>query len=200
VSGVIDDLSEAFPMTSCGTQWRGISDRVMGGLSNGIIERKQVVTKDEALGLEEYITANILEGQVSLENNGGFIQMAADLAADPSQSTTVDASKYEGIELTVLHNNEYNNNSGAAPQPEPFNVHLRTPDCIRRPSSYRSTFMLSKPGVWETIRIPFSSFIGNGAGANEVPLNKSALRRIGIVAFGREIASVSLALSNLAFY
>ena len=37
-----------------------------------------------------------LTGQVSLENNGGFVQMAFDINNDGS---IFDASKYEGIEL-----------------------------------------------------------------------------------------------------
>jgi hypothetical protein len=36
--------------------------------------------------------ANVLRGSVSLENNGGFVQMATDLALDPSVSRTVDMS------------------------------------------------------------------------------------------------------------
>jgi len=192
VSGIIDDLSEPFPTTSSGTQWRGISDRVMGGVSDGTLERKEIVTNDDIC--ETRIMANVLEGMVSLENNGGFIQMATDLALDPSRSTTVDASKYSGIELTVLHNNT------PSLSPESFNVHLRTPDCLRQPSSYRFTFELKQPNTWETIRIPFDKFVGYGAGANEVPLNTSALKRIGIVAIGREISRVSLAVSKVSFY
>lgn len=42
--------------------------------------------------------SNVLRGDVSLANNGGFIQMATDL--DPSHAT-VDASKFDGVELDV---------------------------------------------------------------------------------------------------
>ena len=91
-SGVIDDISEAFPSTSSGTEWSGFSDRVMGGVSVGSLVR------DLVLGRE----ANVLRGEVSLANNGGFIQMAVDLANDPSKSRLVDASQYDGIELDVL--------------------------------------------------------------------------------------------------
>lgn len=46
--------------------------------------------------------ANVLRGHVSLENNGGFIQMATDLANLNKQGDgTVDASNYDGIELEV---------------------------------------------------------------------------------------------------
>jgi hypothetical protein len=91
-SGIIDDFSEAFPWTSSGTEWSGFSDRVMGGVSVGSLLREAIDGRQ----------CNILRGQVSLANNGGFIQMANDLANDPSKSKLVDASHYDGIELDVL--------------------------------------------------------------------------------------------------
>ena len=91
-SGIIDDFSEAFPLTSCGTEWSGFSDRVMGGISTGSLVREFVEERD----------CNVLRGEVSLSNNGGFIQMANDLANDPAVSRLVDASTYDGIELDVL--------------------------------------------------------------------------------------------------
>ena len=92
-SGTIDDMSENFPYTSCGTTWRGFTDQVMGGVSYGRLEREEDV---------EGRTANVLHGKVSLYNNGGFVQMATDLALDPAVCNTVDASKFEGIELDVF--------------------------------------------------------------------------------------------------
>lgn len=91
-SGVIDDFSEAFPLTSSGTEWSGFSDRVMGGVSVGSLLREAIDGRQ----------CNVLRGQVSLANNGGFIQMANDLTNDPSKSKLVDASQYDGIELDVL--------------------------------------------------------------------------------------------------
>ena len=46
-------------------------------------------------------TANVLRGAVSMANNGGFIQMATNLAPGSSElaSTPVDASPFEGFEL-----------------------------------------------------------------------------------------------------
>lgn len=43
--------------------------------------------------------ANVLRGNVSLENNGGFIQMATNLCLN--QEDYLDASAYDGIELDV---------------------------------------------------------------------------------------------------
>lgn len=89
-SGVIDDLTETFPTTTSGTQWSGFTDRVMGGRSDGNLARECYKGRE----------ANVLRGHVSLENNGGFIQMATNL--HQAESDAVDASPYDGIELDVL--------------------------------------------------------------------------------------------------
>jgi hypothetical protein len=91
-TGLIDDLSEAFPSTSSGCQWDGITDRVMGGVSSGTLSREDFHGRN----------ANVLRANVRLENNGGFVQMATDLALDPAVSNTVDASEFQGIELDVF--------------------------------------------------------------------------------------------------
>ena len=80
-SGVIDDMSDGFPFTSSGSTWQGITDKVMGGVSNGSLTRETVDDK----------IANVLRGKVSLQNNGGFIQMATDLSLDPGADPFVDA-------------------------------------------------------------------------------------------------------------
>ena len=128
-SGVIDDLSEVFPLTSSGTEWRGVSDRLQGGTSEGIIKREVVDEK----------TANVLVGS-------GLIQMVTELSKDFSKGT-VDASEYDGIELDVLSKESLN-----------FNVHLRTQD-PEQEASYRHTVDLECLFAWQTIRIPFSSFL-----------------------------------------
>jgi hypothetical protein len=99
VSGVIDDFSNEFPLTSFGSEWSGFSDRVMGGISTGSLEREIVQERP----------CNVLRGSVvpltSKKNNNdgsGFIQMATELALDPAVSRLVDASEYDGIELDVL--------------------------------------------------------------------------------------------------
>ena len=84
-------MSDPFPFTSSGSQWQGITDRVMGGISNGSLSRETVAGKE----------ANVLRGNVSLENDGGFIQMATDLALDPSEDLFVHAWEYDGVELEV---------------------------------------------------------------------------------------------------
>ena len=74
---------------------------------------------------------------------------------------------------------------------------LKDSSCIRQFSSYRATFELPK-GQWTTVRLPWSEFNGFGWGAVENLLDHSALRRLGIVAIGKEM-DVSLALSSIRF-
>ena len=62
-SGIIDDMSDPFPFTSSGSQWQGIFDCIMGGMSNGSLSRENIGDK----------VANVLRGNVA--DNTGFIQM-----------------------------------------------------------------------------------------------------------------------------
>jgi hypothetical protein len=89
-------LTEEFPITVSGTQWAGVTDRVMGGASSGTLAREEF----------EGRTSNVLRASVSLNNGGGFVQMATDLALDQAVSNTVDASAFDGIELEVFYDGD----------------------------------------------------------------------------------------------
>jgi hypothetical protein len=89
VTGVVDDMTEDFPTTSSGTQWAG---RAMGGVSSGSLAREQFQGR----------TANVLRGRVSMEHDGGFIQMATNLAQEDIDSDAVDASAFDGVEVELL--------------------------------------------------------------------------------------------------
>ena len=79
-----------------------------------------------------------MRGDLSLENNGGFVQIALDLSPDGG---VVDASAWSGIELDVFGNGEE------------YGVHLRT-DALTRPwQSYRQIF--SAYAEWRTVQLPF---------------------------------------------
>jgi hypothetical protein len=191
LSGVIDDISEAFPLTSSGTEWRGISDRVMGGRSDGFIKREVDL---------EGRPANVLTGHVSLDNNGGFLQMVTDLSLDPATKNAVDASEYDGMELDILYRNSDGDGDDTTKDSKTtsktFNVHLRTPGTLQQ-ASYRHTFEVEEgPNKWAKIMIPWTSFQGYGVAE---PLDISALRRIGIVAIGEEM-EVFLAVGGVRFY
>lgn len=178
-SGIIDDMSDPFPFTSSGSQWQGITDRVMGGISNGSLSRETIDGRE----------ANVLRGTVSLENGGGFIQMATDLSLDPSDDPFVDASEYDGVEVEVY--------CESTNEEESFNVHLRTPACERQNSSYRATFPI-RPGTWATVRLSWDSFEGYGPGPDGTPF-VPALRRMGVVSIG-EAKDVVLAIGRVGFY
>jgi len=195
-SGVVDDMSEPFPITSSGTEWRGITDRVMGGQSNGLLKRVPDLNGRPA---------NVLEGHVSLRNNGGFLQMVTDLPLDASKPF-VDASKYDGIEFDILYRQVEKEaeevdeeRHSKEDNPGMFNMHVRTPGTFQQ-ASYRYTFKISKQDTWETVRVPFSSFEAYRVGP-DMPsqLDPSELRRIGIVGIGREM-DIFLACGGLRFY
>jgi hypothetical protein len=102
-----------------------------------------------------------MSGRVSLDNNGGFIQMAADIAPPPTDAT--------GLMLDVSGNGEE------------YNVHLRTSDLDRPWQSYRASFIASQQR--QEIRFPFEGFAPH---RTEAQFNPANIRRIGIVAIGRE--------------
>ena len=68
--------------------WTYVSDAVMGGVSEGSILRSSFHGR----------LATRLIGRVSLENNGGFIQMGINLADGIG---VFDASNWAGVEIEV---------------------------------------------------------------------------------------------------
>jgi hypothetical protein len=166
---VIDDFSRPGPLASNGATWRYVADGVMGGVSRGAMA-SQAIDGRPALRLT---------GQVSLDNNGGFIQLSLDLS---DTGAPVDARGFAGIALDAFGNGET------------YNLHLRTND-LRRPwQSYRQSF-LAGPG-WQTYRLAFAGFEAHQTPA---PLDISRLRRIAILAIGREFAA-DIAIGGVRFF
>ncbi len=165
---MIDDLSRDPPIATIGSSWRIVTDQVMGGLSAGTMTRETIAGR----------TAIRLRGDVRLENNGGFLQIALDLAPDGG---VVDASAWCGIELDVYGNGEE------------YAVHLRTDASVRPWQSYRQRF--DAVAAWRTVQLPFDRFVAH---RTEVALDTRRLRRIGLVAIGRAF-SPDLALAGLRF-
>lgn len=149
--------------------WRLITDAVMGGTSHGTITREILAGRP----------AFRMSGDESTANNGGFIQIALDLAPETG---SFDAGFFTGVEIDVFGNNE------------DYGVHLRTTEITRPQESYRQSFF-AKPD-WETLRLPFTQF---AAHRTDIPLNTKRLRRIGLVAIGRDFTA-DLAIARLAFY
>ena len=168
-STTIDDLTQPPPRASSGAEWELIADRVMGGISNGTMHRETVRGRE----------AIRMQGDVSVENNGGFLQIALNLAPDGS---AIDASRWAGIEIDVIGNDES------------YKLHLRTADVTRPWQSYRQSFVPTPK--WQTVQLPFSEFRAHRIDA---PLDLSTLRRIGIVAIGRAFHA-DIAIAGIRFF
>ncbi len=150
-------------------QWEFIADTVMGGVSTGTVTQENFEGRD----------ATVLRGEVSLDNNGGFVQMAFDLRKDGSD---LDVSAWHGIAVTVWGNGET------------YDIRLRTAQLTRSWQSFRSE-IISQP-EWRTVRIPFAKFIVHRVDAVFDP---TCLRRIGVVAIGHEFNALA-AVASIGFY
>lgn len=149
-------------------EWEYVADTVMGGVSTGQISPVRL----------EGRAAMRLSGEVSLENNGGFIQMAFDLA----DGGVVDASDYRGIEIDVYGNGEA------------YEVRLRT-DALTRPwQSYRAG-LESRP-EWRTQRLVWTDFEAN---KTDAPFDPARLRRIGVLAYGAQMQA-DVAIGAIRFF
>jgi hypothetical protein len=156
---LIDNFSNDGLISALGTEWRGVSDRVMGGVSDVSIEH----------GNAEGQFFLRLRGDVRLENNGGFVQAALNL--NPSGGV-LDASAYRGLRLTVRGNDQL------------YSLHLRTPDATRPWQSYRAHFTAGTR--WQTIDLPFEVFAPYRL---DTPLDTRRLNRAGLVAIGRAFSA-----------
>ena len=150
----IDDRMAGDLRASAGKQWRLVTDGVMGGKSDGRLDPS---ARDNRNCLH-------LQGDVRLDNNGGFIQAALEMP----DAIVGMASEYRGLMLEVIGNDQA------------YNLHLRTRDLWLPWQSYRSTFTATPQ--WQTVYLPFADFEPYRTGKS---LDISRLRRIGILAIGR---------------
>jgi hypothetical protein len=152
-----------------GADWELVTDRVMGGMSNGGLSREVVAGREAAR----------LTGQVSLENNGGFVQMAFDLHAT---GAAFDASGWTGIALDLCGNGEV------------YDLRLRT-DQLQRPwQSFRTEFEATT--AWNTWYFAFSDMKPH---RTDIAFDPAHLRRIGVLAIGRRFAA-DVAVSRVQLY
>ena len=165
---IIDDRTSGDMHATAGKSWRFVTDGVMGGKSNGQLD---LSTVDNRACLR-------LQGDVRLDNNGGFIQAALET---PDEVLEV-IGDYSGVLLEVSGNGER------------YNLHLRTRDLWLPWQSYRSTFTATPQ--WQTVQLPFADFEPYRTGKT---LNIKRLKKIGILAIGRAF-SADLCIGKLALY
>ena len=166
--GLIDDFSDP-ACARIGQRWRLVSDRVMGGRSTGRAE----------IGLHHGRRALRMTGDVSLANNGGFLQVNVDLARE---GEALDASAWDGIAITLR-------GDGGR-----YAVNLRTTDLDRPWQSFRSP--LESTEQWQCHRLPFETFESH---RTDHGLDARHLRRVGFIAIG-EARHVDVALAELRFF
>lgn len=165
---LIDDFENIDGLSRLGTSWRLVTDRVMGGVSTGRMLLKEIYGR----------RALCMSGDLSLENNGGFIQVILDL----NPAGYFNAESYTGIHVVVRGNGES------------YNLHLKTAD-IRFPwQSYRSTFQAYPD--WREIHLPFQGFESYRV---ESPLDTGQLTRLGLVAIGRAFTA-DLCVAQVGLY
>ena len=145
-------------------RWDFISDQVMGGVSQG-----QVVLGADARGGP---TVLHLQGSVSTQNNGGFIQARLKLP-DRLPPTA------RGLELRVKGNGQI------------YYIHARTRGTLLPWNFYQASFPTGSD--WAVVRIPFADFSAQGRLLRK-SLLAEAIVSIAVVAYGRDhIADVSVA-------
>lgn len=166
---LIDDFADSGLVSKLGSRWRRVTDQVMGGVSEGSVTH----------GVIDGRPCLRLTGDVRLDNNGGFVQAALDLAP---AGNVLDASGFVGVAIVVRGNGEC------------YAVHLRTPDAVRPWQSYRTTFVAGPQ--WTAVNLPFETFTPYRL---STPLDRARLRRIGLVGIGRAFRA-DLAVSRLALY
>jgi len=158
---LLDDFSDGNGMSAIGTEWEGFTDRVMGGRSD----------MDVRLLKEEDIFFLRMQGSVSLENNGGFIQVRLVLGDGRGR---FDASEYSGIRI------EYRTTREGG-----YYLHMRTSQ-NRFPWAHFAAPLPNSP-EWGEARIPWSAFEGQLTPFNTPRLDK--MTSIAVVAAKEEFSA-----------
>ena len=154
------ELDTKIPFTKdSGKYWQYISDRTMGGISQG-----QAVLEQEG----EMFFAR-LSGNVSTANNGGFIQLRSTL----SFVNLVNQEKIlKGVRLNVRGNGET------------YHIFIRTSETRSYRDFFSATFIANKD--WSIVDLPFSKFKHRFSSKS---LDGNDIRTFGIVAYGRDFVS-----------
>ena len=98
--------------------WSFFTDGVMGGLSEGQAQFNKI----------NDIPCYQMTGNITTENNGGFIQIRTPI------SPVISANKYEGIYIKVFGNNKK------------YSLHIRTQLTLAPWQYYSYSFMTKKTG------------------------------------------------------
>ncbi len=170
-NAIANDEVLSYPFnTDSGRYWQYVSDRVMGGVSDGKVNIEQ--------DGEMYYAR--LTGNVSTANNGGFIQLRASVSFANSEK---NGKNLKGVRLNVRGNSET------------YYIHIRTNESWSPSDYYATTFIASEE--WQMIDLPFNKF--ERRGSKDSILDPKKIRSFGIVAYGKDYVS-DISVSTLEFY
>ena len=155
-------------ITTQGNKWQFFTDGVMGGRSTG---------KSTIEDYQEKKCYRMI-GNVTTENNGGFIQIRAKI--NPSLSS----NDYKGVYINAFGNNHK------------YAIHLRTPFTIAPWQYYASSFVLKDQ--WTEIKLPLVNFKQSNF-YQPKSLLFHQIKTIGIVAAFDDFYS-DIAFSEIGFY
>ena len=167
---LIDDFSS--DISALGTPWEGFTDRVMGGRSDMVVGIKH----------EDGHPYLSMTGNVSLANNGGFIQARLLLKGDGRSS--FDGSRYSGIRLS------------ARGRGDDYYIFLRTTGNMMPWSFFMARLPVTEG--WQEISIPWQSFKKGDFGSFS-PLNISKLASLAVVAY-KKAFEASLDVGRVSLY
>jgi NADH dehydrogenase [ubiquinone] 1 alpha subcomplex assembly factor 1 len=142
-------------------KWEAVNDVVMGGISRSRI----AITPDQTA---------IFQGEVSLENYGGFASMR-------TYPEDFDLDGYEGIVLRIKGDGKH------------YRLRLKTDD-LHEGIAYQAGFE-TRPGQWMVVALPFRDFIPVHRGRvihDAPPLNRGSIRRIGLMIADKQQGPFSL--------
>ncbi len=148
------------------SQWNYVADTVMGGISTGGVEFKDIEDK----------TIAILTGNVTTENNGGFIQIRRDLRS-------INLDSVNSIKLIAKGNNQK------------YFVFLRTTGTKLPWQYYQSQFTVNEN--FNEFILPINEFKKSGMLMSS-KINPKKITSIGLVAFGRD-HSAELSIKEIEF-
>jgi hypothetical protein len=170
---MVDDFTSPEGKSRLGTYWQLFSDTVMGGISQGAAYLVPAQDSEDRYVLR-------MTGDVSLENNGGFIQVRLPLVLG---RRPFDAGEFEGISLKVRGNGRK------------YYIHART-TATRLPWAYFYQGF-ETTDEWTMIQLPFADFEGENTRAKEIQTD--SLVSLAIVAAKEEMLA-DIEVAEISFY
>ena len=169
ISAAEEEINLPFTQDSA-NYWKYISDRTMGGISDG----EAVLEQDGEMFFAR------LTGNVSTQNNGGFIQLRSTFSFANFQT---DRKKIKGVRLNVRGNGET------------YYIFIRTDETNSYGDFYLASFKANSN--WEMKDLPFNKF--KHRYLDNSILEGKNIRTFGIVAYGRDFIS-DVSVSKIIFY